>query len=141
MATQIFISHATEDATVAARLRMRMTEDFLDQLTVFLSSEPESIAMGNQWFSSVNEAIRNSSIILVLCTPIAIERPWINFDVGATSIREIPLIPVCFGGLRLRDLPMPLSASQGVELNDAQGLRQLYARIAQALGFQAPSRD
>ena len=59
---------------------MRMTEDFLDQLTVFLSSEPESIAMGNQWFSSVNEAIRNSSIILVLCTPIAIERPWINFE-------------------------------------------------------------
>jgi predicted metal-dependent peptidase len=36
---------------------------------------------------------------------------------------------------------MPLSARQGLELNDAQGLRRLYARIAHALGFQSPARD
>ena len=56
-------------------------------------------------------------------------------------MRDIPLVPACFGGLRPRDLPMPLSARQGLELNDAQGLRRLYARIAQALDFQSPLRD
>ena len=39
MPTQIFISHITEDSAVAARLKLRMTEDFLGQLTVFLSVE------------------------------------------------------------------------------------------------------
>lgn len=141
MATQIFISHITEDAGVAARLKQRMTEDFLGQATVFLSSDTESIAAGEEWLSSVSDAIRNSSIFIVLCSPIAITRPWVNFEAGAAWMKDIPLIPVCFAGLRPRDLPMPLSARQGLELNDAQGLRRLYARIAQVLHCQSPARD
>jgi hypothetical protein len=54
---------------------------------------------------------------------------------------DLPVIPACFAGLRAQDLPMPLSARQGLQLNDAQGLRRLYGRIAQALGFQPPARD
>lgn len=141
MPTQIFISHITEDSAVAARLKLRMTEDFLGQLTVFLSSDTESIAAGEEWLSSVSEALRNSSILIVLCTPASITRPWVNFEAGAAWMREIPVVPACFGGLRPRDLAMPLSARQGLELNDAQGLRRLYSRIAQALGFQSPARD
>ena len=141
MPTQIFISHITEDSAVAARLKLRMTEDFLGQLTVFLSSDTESIAAGEEWLSSVSEALRNSSIFIVLCTPISITRPWVNFEAGAAWMREIPVVPACFGGLRPRDLSMPLSARQGLELNDAQGLRRLYIRIARALGFQSPARD
>jgi len=141
MATQIFISHITEEARAAAKLKLRMAEDFLGQLTVFLSSDTESIATGDEWFSSLSKALRNSSIFIVLCSPISITRPWVNFEAGAAWMREIPVIPVCFGGLRPRDLPMPLSARQGLELNDAQGLQRLYARIAQTLGFQPPVRD
>jgi hypothetical protein len=141
MATQIFISHITEDANVAARLKLRMTEDFLGQLQVFLSSDTESIAAGQGWFASVLDALHNSSIFIVLCSPIAITRPWVNFEVGAAWMREIPVIPMCFGGLRPRDLAMPLVTLQGLELNDAQGLQRLYTRIAQTLGFQPPARD
>lgn len=141
MATQIFISHITEDAAVAARLKLRMTEDFLGQPEVFLSSDTESIAAGEDWLSSVSRALRNSSIFVVLCSPIAIARPWVNFEAGAAWMREIPVIPACFRGLRPRDLPMPLSARQGLELNNAEGLRRLYARIAQTLGVQSPMRD
>jgi hypothetical protein len=141
MATQIFISHITEDAVVASTLKLRMTEDFLGQPTVFLSSDTESIAAGEEWLSSVSQALRNSSIFVVLCSPIAIARPWVNFEAGAAWMREIPVIPACFRGLRARDLPMPLSARQGLELNDAEGLRRLYARIAQTLGVQPPARD
>ncbi len=141
MTTQIFISHITEDAMVAMQLKSRLTEDFLGQLTVFQSSDTESIAAGEEWLSSINQAIRDSSIFLVLCSPTAITRPWVNFEAGAAWMRDVPVIPVCFAGLRPRDLPMPLSARQGLELNDAEGLRRLYGRVAQALGFQAPVRD
>ena len=141
MTTQIFISHITEEAGIAAMLKLRMTEDFLGQLTAFLSSDTESIAAGEEWFSSVSGALRNSSIFIVLCSPVAVSRPWVNFEAGAAWMREIPVIPICFGGLRPRDLPMPLSARQGLELTNAQDLRRLYARIAQTLGFQLPVRD
>jgi hypothetical protein len=141
MTTQIFISHITEDAAVGTRLKLKLVEDFLGQLTVFQSSDTESIAAGEEWLSSINEAIRGSSIFIILCSPIAITRPWVNFEAGAAWMRDLPVIPACFAGLRAQNLPMPLSARQGLELNDAQGLRRLYARIARALDFQPPARD
>ena len=141
MATQIFISHITEEENVAAKLKRMMADDFLHQFKVFLSSDTESIAAGDEWFSSVGEALRNSSIFIVLCSPISITRPWVNFEAGAAWMREIPVIPVCFSGLRPRDLLMPLAARQGVELKDAQGLRRLYLRIADTLDCRPPVRD
>jgi hypothetical protein len=121
MPTQIFISHITEDAAVATRLKQQLLEDFLRQFTVFQSSDTESIAAGEIWFSSISKAIRDSSLFIILCSPIAITRPWVNFEAGAAWMQDLPLIPTCFDGLRPRGLPMPLSAYQGLELNDAQG--------------------
>ena len=141
MPTQIFISHITEDAAVATRLKLQLMEDFLDQFTVFQSSDTESIAAGENWFSSISKAIRGSSLFIILCSPIAITRPWVNFEAGAAWMRDLPLIPACFEGLRPRDLPMPLSAYQGLELNDVQGLQRLYGRIAATLGCRSPARD
>jgi TIR domain len=141
MTIQVFISHITEDATVAARLKLKLTEDFLGQLTVFQSSDTESIGAGEVWFSSLGDALRGSSVFIVLCSPRSIERPWVNFEAGAAWILKLPLIPVCFAGQRPGELPMPFSAHQALELADAPGLRRLYGRIAQILGFQLPARD
>jgi hypothetical protein len=139
--TQIFISHVTEDVMVALRVKLRLTEDFLGQLTVFQSSDTESIAAGEEWLSSISRAIRGSSIFIVLCSPMAITRPWVNFEAGAAWMRDVPLIPMCFAGLRPQDLPMPLAARQGLALDDPQGLRRMYGRIAEDLGFRTPVRD
>lgn len=141
MPTQIFISHITEDAAVAAKLKQHLMEDFLGQFTVFQSSDSESIAAGEPWFSSINKAIRGSSLFIVLCSPMAITRPWVNFEAGAAWMRDLPLIPACFEGLRPRDLPMPLSTYQGLELKDVQGLQRLYVRIAATLSCRTPARD
>ena len=56
-------------------------------------------------------------------------------------MRDIPVIPMCFGGLRPRDLPMPLFAYQALELGDEEGLLRLYTRIGQARGCQVPRRE
>ena len=44
MASQAFVSHITEEATVAARLKSALSRDFLGLLDVFVSSDAESIA-------------------------------------------------------------------------------------------------
>lgn len=141
MATQIFVSHITEDAAVAAKLKLALRDDFLGQLTIFLSSDTDSITAGEDWLSSVSKALRDSSMVIVLCSPEAVDRPRVNFEAGAAWMRDVPLIPVCFGGLKLRALRMPLSARQGLELSDGPGLRRLYSEIARVLGFQLPPRD
>jgi hypothetical protein len=139
MAKRAFISHITEEAAVAAKLKAALARDFLQMLDVFVSSDGESISAGDDWLESINKALEQSSAMLILCSPSSIRRPWINFEAGAAWMRKIPLIPLCHAGLTPGDLPAPLSFRQGLLLTDPRGLRQLYVRIARELGCAAPS--
>jgi len=123
MNKRAFISHISEEADVAKALKVVLVRDFLGLLTVFVSSDTESIAAGEEWLRSVEQALENCAMQIILCSPDSITRPWINFEAGAAWIRKIPLIPICHSGLTPRDLPMPLSLRQAISLDDPQGLR------------------
>jgi len=108
-------------------------------LDVFVSSDGESISAGDEWLESIDQALQESAVMLILCSPSSIRRPWINFEAGAAWMRKIPLIPLCHAGLIPGDLPAPLSFRQGLLVTDARGLRQLYARLAKEVGCAAPA--
>jgi hypothetical protein len=136
---RVFISHISDDKETAGRIKNALTRDFPGLLDIFLSSDTQSIAAGEEWLVSIEQALRESALLTVLCSPEAIRRPWINFECGAAWMRRIPLIPVCHAGLQVRDLPVPLSLRQGIAINDADGLQRLYSRIAEVLKCQLPS--
>lgn len=138
MAKRAFISHVTEETEVAAMLKEALSRDFLRLLDVFVSSDGESISAGDDWLKSIDSAIRQSRLMLVLCSPASIRRPWINFEAGAAWMQQIPIIPLCHAGLTPGDLPAPLSFRQGLVLTDPRGIRRLYARIAMELECAAP---
>jgi hypothetical protein len=135
-----FISHISEEATVAAGLKDALDRDFLGILDVFVSSDGESIAAGEDWLRSIDEALRSSTLLITLCSPVSIRRPWINFEAGAAWMLNVPIIPLCHAGLTPRDLPMPLSLRQGLSLGDAEHLRRLYTRVADVLNCRVPVR-
>jgi hypothetical protein len=56
-------------------------------------------------------------------------------------MRQIPIIPVCHGGLEPGDLPMPLSLRHGISLTEPDGLSRLYLQIARVIGCQPPEID
>jgi hypothetical protein len=141
MPKRLFISHISDEAAVAERLKGAFSRDFLGLLDVFVSSDTESIAAGEDWLRSIERALEESAILLILCSPSSVKRPWINFEAGAAWMRKIPIIPVCHDRLTPRDLPMPLSLRQGVRLDDPDGLRRLYSRLAEVLSCQIPSRS
>jgi hypothetical protein len=138
---RIFISHISEDAAVAARVKKVLVRDFLGLIEVFLSSDTESIAAGEEWLTSMKQALGDCSAVLVLCSPDSLTRPWINFEVGAAWMKNVPIIPVCHAGLSPRDLLMPLSLRQGIALSDGEGLKRMYGRLARILGANTPDRD
>jgi hypothetical protein len=136
-----FISHISEDNKTAERLKTVLTRDFLGLLDIFLSSDTQSIAAGEDWLDAIEEALQNSAILLMLSSPESIRRPWINFEAGAAWMRKIPIIPICHAGLNVRDLPMPLSLRQGTSIDDPHGLERLYGRIATVVSCRCPSVD
>jgi hypothetical protein len=108
-------------------------------LDVFVSSDTESIDAGEEWLKSIQRALQECLIVVILCSPESIRRPWVNFEAGAAWMLEIPLIPVCHLGLLPRDLRMPLSLRQGIALGDPDGLRRFYGRVAKILGSDIPT--
>jgi hypothetical protein len=139
--TTIFVSHVSEEAPLAKLLQENLSRDFLGIIDVFVSSDLDSIAAGENWLESVDEALRNATALLVLCSRASIQRPWVNFEVGAAWIKRVPIIPICHSGLGLRDLPIPFSVLQGVQANDPTGLRRLYVAISDVLKCNVPERN
>jgi hypothetical protein len=137
---QAFISHIAEDAPLAARLRAALDRDFLGNLDICLLSDGGGAPAGADWLDSVEAALRNSALLIALCRPASVRRPWINFEAGAAWMLAMPIIPVCHAGLRPCDLPFPLSFREGITLGDPDDLRRLYARIAEVLACRVPTR-
>lgn len=115
----VFISHITEEAEVARIMKEWIESTFLGQHEVFVSSDSESIPAGTKWLDEITKAITNSKIILLLCSPGSINRPWINFEAGCGWARSIPVIPICYGGLTRGKLPPPINALQALDFDES----------------------
>jgi len=137
----VFISHITEEAGLAKILQLYLKNAFLGMVDIFVSSDKQSIQVGERWYDRINESLQSAGLAMVLCSQASIRRPWINFEAGALHIREIPVIPVCHSNLSLNDLPSPLNTLQGVVANEQSGLEQIIKRIADLLGAETPQID
>jgi hypothetical protein len=130
----VFISHISEEAALATSLKKWIEQTFPDQVTVFVSSDPGSIQAGDQWYDNIMEALRDTQIFVVVCSPAAVQRPWVNFEIGVAAFRDIRIIPVCHRGMSPSDLPQPLHRFQGVEISAPSMPKRLMATIAGMLG-------
>ena len=108
---------------------------------MFVSSDQESIQAGESWLDALQRNLTTASMAIVLCSPVSISRPWLNFEAGAAWLRKIPVVPLCHSGLELEKLPMPLSALQGGKVSDPDTLIRLYKRIAQLIPSGCPEPD
>jgi hypothetical protein len=135
----VFVSHVNEDRAVAGWLQEHLRTDFLDEIDVFVSSEREGHA-GDDWLEAIGEALHRCGVLLALCSPVSIHRPWVNFELGAAWMLRKRIIPVCHAGLTPDDLKIPLSRLHGITLTDAEDIETLYKTLAQQFGFQRTPR-
>jgi len=89
----LFVSHVSEEARLAEIFKEHISTDFLGLLNVFVSSDLDSIAAGANWLTSLDKALREASALLVLCNHASLNRPWVNFEVGAAWMKSIPIVP------------------------------------------------
>ncbi len=135
---QIFVSHISEEGALAAVLKRHLLDDFLGLLDVFVSSDIESINVGQNWLVSLESALHRSSLLLVLCSHASLRRPWVNFEVGAAWIKQVPIVPICHSGLEPSSLPVPLVLLQGVRASSVDGVVRLSHAVAKSIGSRAP---
>jgi hypothetical protein len=137
----VFLSYRSVEARFADVLKVHLIRDFIGLVEVFLASDTTSVAAGTHWLEEVIEGLQRSQLHIVLCSRRSVERPWINYEVGAAGVRGIPVVPLCHSGLVPGQLPVPLSQSEGGVLTEAAALRKLYVRVAALIGSAVPQVD
>jgi formylglycine-generating enzyme required for sulfatase activity len=134
MAT-VFISHANQDAQFAHRLA-----DDLRRLGVPVWIAPESIRPGEGWVRAIERGLAESSHVVVVLTPAALESKWVEKETDVAIARErqgrIQVIPL---DVEPCGVPLLLSSYQMVSFRRdyEAGLSQL----ADILGVRIPSPE
>jgi len=135
----IFVSHIKEEKELAIQVKQFIEVAFLGIIDVFVSSDENSIPLGQKWLDDITEALKGCIIEIVLCSPKSVEKPWVNFEAGAGWVRDIPVIPLCHSGIQPSNLPMPLNLLQAANLNSVSELKLLLPLLANIIGSSIPN--
>jgi hypothetical protein len=138
---KLFLSHYEKETDIAQAFQRAIEKAFLGMVEVFVSSDSRSIPVGRAWLDTVERTLRECAVFVVIASPESIERRWINFELGAVWMREIPIIPLLHSGLTTANLPRPFSDMSAVVATDWKGLQRITAEIAKALGSEVPAID
>lgn len=126
---QAFISHITEESSIAICLKDWIESSLLGNCSVFVSSDSEAIPAGFKWLDKINDALQTTQVMFVLCSSQSLQRPWINFEMGYAWSRNIPVIPLCHSGVTKSSLPRPVGDFQALDISDSNFVNLLLESL------------
>lgn len=135
----LFISHASSDGQFATVLKAEIEKVFADGVNVFCTSSPGAIQASQDWLSNIEKKLDTAQAVIVIITPVSIERPWLWFEVGASWLRarkaQTAIYPLCAPEVNLSDLPSPLDRLQALSMGKAIDLKLLFEALIKQFGF------
>jgi len=135
----IFISHAATDQPIANILKAEIDRVFAHGVEVFASSIPGVMKPGADWLNNIKENLSKAKAIVVLITPVSINRPWIWFEIGASwskmSEGRGNIYPLCAPEIEFSALPEPLSRLQALSLGKAEHIKLFFQTLCNQFGF------
>ncbi len=130
----IFISHHAQDAYVVRKMAGDIRSQGAD---VFLSEEIEA---GDDFAVNIHSALQRADELLILLTPLSLQRAWVFMELGAAWQRELRIVGVLYGVSaddirRNVDSPITLVQKNLVDINDfdSEYVRQLRRRIVEVV--------
>lgn len=110
---RIFISSAAEDREWSSSLSTALREQGVD---VFL--DQQHIQPGEAWIDSLQDALSNSTHVVVVVTPESTRSSWVAAELGAALAQHKPVASVVSSETSTADLPAPLRSRHHIELGD-----------------------
>lgn len=136
---QSFISYATRDRAIAELIQGFIENRFPSLGPIFVADSAASIPVGTDWLATINAALRSVRILFVLANEASLSSRWVNFEIGAAWVRDIPIVFLCYDGTSPGSLPSPYNTRQSFLLSaeDPLGtLRRLSEDIAAAMDLE-----
>jgi hypothetical protein len=122
---QVFVSHATIDKWVA-----RTICEKIEQCGATAFRDDRDIDGGDDIPERLRAEIERSAEVLVLLTPVSVNRPWVLLEVGAAWKVDKWIVPICYH-VEADKIPSILAKRKAYWLNDFDRyLEDLRRRVA-----------
>jgi hypothetical protein len=130
---QVFISHASKDANFAHRLA-----DDLKRLGIRVWIAPESIRPGEGWVKAIERGMGESSHVVLVLTPAALESKWVEKETEVAIAQEreghIQIFPL---DVEPCEIPLLLKSYQMISFR--RGYNAGLSQLANILGLRVMS--
>lgn len=135
----LFISHATSDAEFANAIKQEIDKVFANWIAVYCTSSPGTIPPGKDWLEDIENKLNLAKAVIVIITPVSIERPWLWFELGANWMKGkkggCRIYPLCAREIDVGNLPPPLDRLQALSMGKAADLKLLFDELIRQFGF------
>jgi hypothetical protein len=108
---QVFVSHATSDKWLAKILCAK-----IEAVGAKTFRDDRDIDGGDDIPDAVRAAIEKSDEMVVLLTPVSVNRPWVLLEAGAAWQRGLRIVAV-LQHIQVEPIPGMLKAKKVIDLN------------------------
>jgi hypothetical protein len=134
----IFLSHSSNDGSALGRLKAAILKKTSSTVTVYLSSDGQSIPLGRNWVHEIEQALTSSALMFVFVSSRALSSQWIFFEAGFAYSKNVQVIPIGLPDIDLAEVPPPLSLLQGFNVRSSEGLNNIIAVLNKTFSFAYP---
>ena len=138
MKPTVFFSHSSLDRDRIKPIKEHILDKTGNTIQIFMSSDGASIPFGKNWLKEIEEALTKCKLMFVWVTPNSTRSNWIYFESGYAYSRKINVVPVGFDGIKLEELPAPLSLLQGFNINSSASLNNILEVINREFDLTFP---
>lgn len=135
----VFLSHAVTDQPIAQVIHDEIRRIFADGVNVFASSVPGVVKPGADWLREIRVNLTAATAVIVIVSPVSLNRPWVWFEVGASWSRmeegEGVILPVCVPEVDKGSLPEPLGRLQAMSLGKAGETKAVFQALIDQFDF------
>lgn len=135
----VFLSHAVTDEPIAKVIHDEIRRIFADGVSVFASSVPGVVKPGKDWLREIRVNLDAATAVIVIVSPVSLNRPWVWFEVGASWSRmeegEGVILPVCVPEIDKGSLPEPLGRLQAMSLGKAAETKSVFQALIDQFDF------
>jgi len=113
---KIFISHSEKDMTIAEKTTDYLLSalDINEEIIRCTSVPGYKLKFGNL-SKLLKQDISDKPIIIVIITPNSLKSKWVMFELGASWIKDLTIIPLIAPSLSYKDIPGPLDGHTSIE--------------------------
>jgi hypothetical protein len=135
----VFLSHAVTDEPIAKVIHDEIRRIFADGVNVFASSVPGVVKPGRDWLKEIRVNLDAATAVIVIVSPVSLNRPWVWFEVGASWSRmeegEGVILPICVPEVDKGSLPEPLGRLQAMSLGKAAETKAVFQALIDQFDF------